>query len=80
MLYQTENPHGGDIYSDNIRIDFSASLNPLGTPESIKAAMRKAIDSSEPYPDPIAEKLYSQSALTNRFPLNIFSWGTAQRN
>lgn len=27
--------HGGDIYRHNISIDYSVSLNPMGTPQEI---------------------------------------------
>ena len=37
MLYQE---HGGEIYTGNYRLDFSANLNPLGMPDSVKAAVR----------------------------------------
>ena len=30
--------HGGDIYSRNIRLDFSANINPFGMPEGVKNA------------------------------------------
>lgn len=49
--------HGGDIYSaradmpDKRIIDFSANINPLGTPEKIKDAVRKSIDALDAYPD-----------------------------
>lgn len=49
--------HGGDIYSakrsmpDTNFIDFSANINPFGTPEKIKNAVRKSIDTIDIYPD-----------------------------
>ena len=30
--------HGGDIYSQPVRLDFSINVNPLGIPEGVKAA------------------------------------------
>ena len=32
MLYQAENPHGGDRYGRAVELDFSVNTNPLGTP------------------------------------------------
>ena len=29
--------HGGDVYSREIDLDFSANINPLGIPESVKS-------------------------------------------
>ena len=43
MLYQTPNPHGGDIYREPIRLDFSANTNPLGTPPGVLDAIREAL-------------------------------------
>ena len=29
--------HGGDIYRNEVKLDFSVNVNPLGTPESVVA-------------------------------------------
>ena len=39
MLYQTKNPHGGEVYEKPHLLDFSANINPLGTPPSVKKAV-----------------------------------------
>lgn len=45
--------HGGNIHKyDHPVLDFSANLNPLGTPVSIKHALIENIDKYEAYPDP----------------------------
>ena len=59
MLYQTANPHGGDIYTDDIRLDFSASVNPLGTPPSVTEALKAAISLAAKYPDPSCREAVS---------------------
>lgn len=56
MLYQTPNPHGGDIYTDEIRLDFSSSVNPLGTPPAVLDALRDAVPLCVHYPDPFCRK------------------------
>lgn len=28
--------HGGDIYSNQVSMDYSANINPLGLPEGVK--------------------------------------------
>ena len=43
MLYGSKNPHGGDVYGAEIALDFSANVNPLGTPPAVLAAMRQAV-------------------------------------
>ena len=56
MLYQTTNPHGGDIYTYEIRLDFSSSVNPLGTPPAVLQALQDAVPLSVHYPDPFCRK------------------------
>ncbi|MCD8350809.1 MAG: threonine-phosphate decarboxylase CobD [Planctomycetaceae bacterium] len=54
--------HGGDVAGYRQRygvepLDFSASLNPLGMPDSVRAAARRAVDAAVPYPDPFCREL-----------------------
>lgn len=57
MLYQTKNPHGGDIYGGEVELDFSANTNPFGTPQGIINAVRTALPEMHRYPDPYCRKL-----------------------
>lgn len=57
MLYQSQNPHGGDLYSQPIRIDFSANINPYGTPQSVKDAVIASAEQLFAYPDPYCREL-----------------------
>ena len=57
MLYQTNNPHGGDIYGGEVLLDFSANTNPLGTPEGVIQAIRASLDRIDRYPDPYCRRL-----------------------
>lgn len=57
MLYQTENPHGGDLYSRPVRLDFSANTNPFGTPESVRRAVMESAALLNQYPDPYCREL-----------------------
>lgn len=57
MLYQTGNPHGGDIYGEEVMLDFSANTNPFGTPQGVIRAVRDALDEMHRYPDPYCRKL-----------------------
>lgn len=49
--------HGGDIYRNQVVLDFSVNVNPLGIPESVKKAMRRAVEVCDRYPDMMAEQL-----------------------
>lgn len=44
--------HGGDVYSNDINLDFSVNLNPLGMPENVRKAIADAAGDLEHYPDP----------------------------
>lgn len=52
MLYETVNPHGGDLYEAPIRLDFSANINPYGTPRSVMDAVCESVGQLRNYPDP----------------------------
>ena len=54
--------HGGDVYSRNIRCDFSANINPLGTPDSVRQAVITAAGHIHHYPDPCCRKLIKKIA------------------
>ena len=56
--------HGGDIYRNRVTLDFSANVNPLGTPEPVKQAIRKAAETVDRYPDPYCTAL--RKALSER--------------
>lgn len=43
--------HGGDVYSTSCRLDFSVSINPLGTPHSVRSAVIRSTASLGQYPD-----------------------------
>lgn len=57
MLFQTTNPHGGEVYSHPVEIDFSANINPYGTPEAVLNAVQEALPLLSQYPDPYCRKL-----------------------
>ncbi len=49
--------HGGDIYRNEVKLDFSTNVNPLGMPESVAKALHEAVEKCGSYPDMEAEKL-----------------------
>ena len=49
--------HGGNIYAHEGVLDYSANLNPLGMPDSVKQALAQSLDSLSVYPDPHSHAL-----------------------
>ena len=57
--------HGGDIYRNQVRLDFSVNVNPFGMPDGVEESLHEAVSSVQEYPDmealalkeSIAEKL-----------------------
>ena len=62
MLYETLNPHGGEVYTRKIDLDFSANINPYGTPQAVKDAVAGSVDALRCYPDPYCRRLVSAIA------------------
>ena len=68
MLYGRENCHGGDIYAGDVRLDFSASVSPLGTPKSVIDALTRVLPELYHYPDPCCRALVQAIAKFERVP------------
>lgn len=62
MEYQ----HGGDIYTNQVELDYSANLNPLGLPEGVKNAYIGAADCCSVYPDSRCQALRTKLADYHR--------------
>lgn len=60
--------HGGDIYRNRVKIDFSVNTNPFGIPELVKAALLEAVSGCDRYPDIDAEELCSAIAEIRQLP------------
>lgn len=62
--------HGGDRYGAALHspftqeelLDFSANINPLGMPESIRKAILNSLSASQHYPDPLCRQLRNKIA------------------
>ncbi|MBQ4347192.1 MAG: aminotransferase class I/II-fold pyridoxal phosphate-dependent enzyme [Firmicutes bacterium] len=67
MLFE-KGVHGGDIYRNDIKYDFSANINPLGTPEAVKQAVRDFSERLCVYPDPACTKLREALSLNLSVP------------
>ncbi len=68
--------HGGNIYfTDQKLIDFSANINPLGVPESVRTAILNALPEIVHYPDPEQKKLTKAIAAFHRIAENMIICG-----
>ena len=45
--------HGGDIYTQKIKQDFSVNMNPYPIPESVRECLIRSISNMHHYPDPM---------------------------
>ena len=72
--------HGGDIYRNHIRLDFSVSLNPLGMPASAVNAAQEAAALSAVYPDPECSELRKILSDKEKVPADwiVFGNGAAE--
>ena len=57
MLINEKSPHGGDIYNNRVRLDFSANINPAGMPPAVTEALVEAVHHCSAYPDPYCAAL-----------------------
>ena len=73
--------HGGDVYADGCGgqlLDFSANINPLGTPPDVLAAARDALTHCAQYPDPLCRALRTAVAAREGVsPPQVFCGGGA---
>lgn len=54
--------HGGDVYRNRVRLDFSVNLNPLPLPQVIIEAAQKGLEEMHQYPDPVQSELRNSIA------------------
>ena len=52
-----KNIHGGDIYKYENVTDFSANINPMGIPESVREAVVNSLEMCENYPQMFCDDL-----------------------
>ena len=71
----TKHVHGGNIYTYRNCLDFSANCNPLGTPESVKQAIRDSLEQIKDYPQvgyqPLKEAIAAYEAVE---PEHLWKW------
>ena len=61
--------HGGDIYRHPDVLDFSANINPLGTPPAVVQAAKDSMERICHYPDACQEKLKQALAAYEQVPV-----------
>lgn len=64
MIIDGSYGHGGDVYKNKIRLDFSINVNPLGTPEKVQQAAADAAKHISAYPDPYCGRLRKKLSET----------------
>jgi threonine-phosphate decarboxylase len=60
--------HGGDVYRHPDALDFSANINPLGTPPPVIEAAKRSMEMISHYPDAYQEKLIDALSEYEKVP------------
>ena len=74
-LMEMKGIHGGDIYRNDVKVDFSVNVNPLGIPKAVEAALYEAVDKCSKYPDISAEKLKKAVSGILHIPMENLLFG-----
>ncbi len=73
----TKHVHGGNIYTYKNCLDFSANCNPLGTPESVKQAVRDSLEYMKDYPQvgyaPLKKAIAEYEGVASE-SVNLWKW------
>ncbi len=67
--------HGGDVYTYQDMLDFSANINPLGIPASVVQAAAAGAARSAAYPDPQCRRLKAALARHEQLPASYIVCG-----
>ena len=65
MVLFNDYGHGGDVYHNRVRLDFSANVNPLGTPPEVVRAIAESAERCAAYPDPYCSRLREKLAAVH---------------
>ncbi len=65
MVLNNDYGHGGDVYHNRVRLDFSANVNPLGTPPAVIDAVAESAKHLAAYPDPYCGRLREKLAAVH---------------
>ena len=72
MVYE----HGGDIYRNKVRLDFSVNTNPLGMSENVKKAIAENIEQFGIYPDAMCINLRNILSRPSSSNVVMVKWVT----
>ena len=67
--------HGGDIYRNSIRYDFSVNINPSGIPSEVQWVLTEATLHANKYPDILHQRLVMDTADVFGIPENVIVYG-----
>jgi len=67
--------HGGDRYRNQVSLDFSVNINPLGVPQSVKDAMCQEVELCDRYPDMLADSLTKSVNSAYQIPIEYLLFG-----
>ena len=67
--------HGGDIYSRNIEMDYSANISPLGIPKRSEEAILASLDRLVHYPDVECRSLRAMLSEKEGIPADFILCG-----
>lgn len=67
--------HGGDVYRNQVELDFSVNINPFGMPDGVKKALSDAIFLCTQYPDEKVSKLSEAMAKKLDVPQECLLFG-----
>ena len=65
MVLNNDYGHGGDVYHNRVELDFSANVNPLGTPPEVVRAVAESAERLAAYPDPYCGRLRQKLAAVH---------------
>ncbi len=67
--------HGGDVYRNNVRLDFSSNINLMGIPESVLQAAKRGVELSCNYPDTECNELRDAISIKEGIPKDMIVCG-----
>ena len=76
MLLNRGYPHGGDIYTNDVELDFSSNTNPFGMPREVREAIIASADFCGVYPDPYCRELRDGIAQAEGAPCDAILCGS----